>query len=115
MHVLFNALANSERVQVIERLLRYGPQSQAQLCEALGEVEGTMSKRVRVLLHAGIVSRDSPRGNCYVTDPDATIRVLKAAADLDLAIAEIKAASARERVARLRRLQLRPVDDEESA
>jgi DNA-binding MarR family transcriptional regulator len=115
MDQVLAALGNADRISIIEVLLARGPQSQVQLCAVLGEEVGTMSKRIHVLLAAGIVARDRPRGDCYLPDPDATRRLLQSAALLELAIAEARAAKARDAAERLRRLHLRPVSDQESA
>jgi DNA-binding transcriptional ArsR family regulator len=57
--LLFDALADQTRQQVV-LLLRDGPRRAGELASASGTSAPTMSRHLRVLLHAGIVADERP-------------------------------------------------------
>jgi DNA-binding transcriptional ArsR family regulator len=57
--MLFDALADQTRRQVV-LLLRDGPRRAGELASASGTSAPTMSRHLRVLLHAGIVADERP-------------------------------------------------------
>jgi len=111
---LLSTLADPIAREIVTHLLDE-PQTQKALGAALGVAASTITRRVRTLEDTGLVARDSVRGPCYLTFPDATRRVLLASAELAassaLHHAELVEADART----LRSAMLRPVPDASSS
>ena len=115
MERLLEALSHPLRLRIVVSLLRHGPQTQGALVARLSEEKGTVSKHVKVLLDAGLLGRDRPRGSCYVVRDEATLRVLRAAADLATAIASAEAEAAERGAREVGRLGLRSLGPREEA
>lgn len=101
MESVLDALGHPVRRRAVEVLLQHGPARQEVLRSRLEAQGGTLSKHMRPLLASGLVARPTPRGECQLTNPVDTLRLLKAAAELDEAIALQRAAEASDASQRL--------------
>lgn len=107
---LFGALAGSElRLRIIEALIQHGPMKQKDLGTHLDALPGSMSKAMKELFDAGLLTRDRPRGECTLAYPASTSRFIQAGADLASEIARDRASAASARAARLRGQPLKVV------
>jgi DNA-binding MarR family transcriptional regulator len=96
-------VADPHRPRVVESLLCDGPQIQAALRERFDEDKHVVSDSINALLDADVISRDRPRGDCYLPRSEGTLRLLQAAADLAERIAVDQAEAAKARAKELRR------------
>lgn len=82
---VFVALGHALRLRIIDRLASVGSATPNELAEHFGESQQNVSKHLKILAHAGLVSRRKEGSNAiYAVRDDAISRIVDDAAGLVL-------------------------------